>query len=129
VQLHVLEARSPDDLQRVVATLPREGVQALLVNASRLEMTALTLQSQLPAMYHARRDVEAGGLMSYGPSQPALHYRAAYYVDRLLKGTPPAELPVEQPRKFELVLNLKTAQTLGLTVPPTLLFQADEVMR
>jgi len=86
VRLHVLEARSPADLHHFVAALPREGVQALLVNASRLEMTALTLQSQLPAMYHARRDVEAGGLMSYGPSQPAMHYRAAYYVDRPPKG-------------------------------------------
>src|SRR5712691_8576355 len=122
VQLHVLEARGLGDLQRVVATLPREEVQALLVNAARPDMTALALQSQLPAMYQGRRDVEAGGLMSFGPSQPALHYRAAYYVDRLLKGATPADLPVEQPTKFELVINLKTAQTLGLTVPPTLLF-------
>jgi ABC-type uncharacterized transport system substrate-binding protein len=128
VQLHVMEARSPDDLERVFAALPREGVHALLVNASRTDFTALALQSRLPAMYSARRDVEAGGLMSYGPNQPDMHYRAAYYVDRLLKGTPLADLPVEQPRKFELVLNLQTAQALGLTIPAHLLLLADEVI-
>jgi putative ABC transport system substrate-binding protein len=129
VQLHVLEARSPDDLQRVFAALPREGVHALLLNRSRPEIAALALQSRLPAMYNGRLSVEGGGLMSYGPSQPDMHYRAAYYVDRLLKGTLPAELPVEQPRKFELVLNLKTAQALGLTIPPHLLILADEVIK
>jgi putative tryptophan/tyrosine transport system substrate-binding protein len=129
VQLHVLEARSPDDLERVFAALPREGVHALLLNWARTDAVALALQSRLAAMYNGRRDVEAGGLMSYGPSQPDMHYRAAYYVDRLLKGTPPADLPVEQPRKFELVLNLKTAQALGLTMPPTHLILADEVIK
>ena len=129
VQLHVLEARSPDDRQRVFAALPREGVHALLLNSSRPEMAALALQSRLPTMYNGRMSVEAGGLMSYGPSQPDMHYRAAYYVDRLLKGTPPADLPVEQPRKFELVLNLKTARALGLTISPTLLILADEVIK
>jgi putative ABC transport system substrate-binding protein len=129
VQLHVLEARSPDDLQRVFATLPQEGVHALLLNRSRQEIVALALQSRVPAMYNGQMPVEAGGLMSYGPSQPEMHYRAAYYVDRLLKGTPPADLPVEQPRKFELVLNLKTAHALGLTIPPNLLILADEVIK
>jgi putative tryptophan/tyrosine transport system substrate-binding protein len=129
VQLHVPEARSLDDLQRVFAALPREGVHALLLNRSRPEIAALALQRRLPAMYNGRLSVEGGGLMSYGSSQPDMHYRAAYYVDRLLKGTPPAELPVEQPRKFELVLNLKTAQALGLTIPPHLLILADEVIR
>jgi putative ABC transport system substrate-binding protein len=129
VQLQVLEARSPDDLQRVFATLPQAGVHALLLNRSRQEIVALALQSRLPTMYNGRMPVEAGGLMSYGPSQPEMHYRAAYYVDRLLKGTPPADLPVEQPRKFELVLNLKTAHALGLTIPPNLLILADEVIK
>jgi putative ABC transport system substrate-binding protein len=128
VQLHVLEARSPADLQRVFAALPGMA-DALLLNRSRTEIAALALQSRLPAMYNGRLSVEAGGLMSYGPSQPDMHYRAAYYVDRLLKGTPPAELPVEQPRKFELVLNLKTAQALGLTIPAHLLLLADEVIK
>ena len=137
VQLHVLEARRPDDLQRVFAALPREGAHALLIftdalllNTSRADvLAALALQSRLPAMYGWRRFAEAGGLMSYGSSLPDIQYRAAHYVDRLLKGTPPAELPVEQPRKFELVINLKTAKELGLTISPLLLFQADEVIR
>jgi putative ABC transport system substrate-binding protein len=137
VQLYVLEVRSPDDLQRVFAALPQEGVHALfiltdalLLNTSRADvLAALALQSRMPAMYGWRRFVEAGGLMSYGPSSPGIHYRAAYYVDRLLQGTPPAELPVEQPTKFELVLNLKTAQALGLTIPPHLLVLADEVLK
>jgi putative ABC transport system substrate-binding protein len=122
-------SRNPDDLQRVLAALPREGVHTLLLNRSRPEMTALALQRRLPTMYHGRRDVEAGGLMAYGPSQPAMHSRAASYVDRLLKRTPPAELPVEQPRKVELVLNRKTAPALGLSIPPNLLILTEEVIK
>ena len=128
VQLHVIEASSLADLQHVFAALPGMA-DALLLNRSRPEIAALALQSRVPAMYNGRLSVEAGGLMSYGPSQSDMHYRAAYYVDRLLKGTPPAELPVEQPRKFELVLNLKTAQALGLTIPAHLLLLADEVIK
>jgi putative ABC transport system substrate-binding protein len=129
VQLQVLEARSPDDLQRVFAALPHAGVHALLLNRSRPEIAALALQSRVPTMYNGRMAVEAGGLMSYGPGQPEMHYRAAYYVDRLLKGTPSTDLPVEQPTKFELVINLTTAKELGLTIPPTLLFQATELIQ
>jgi putative tryptophan/tyrosine transport system substrate-binding protein len=84
---------------------------------------------QLPTLFEYREPVVAGRLVAYGPSQADLHRRAAYYVDRILKGAKPADLPVEQPMRFELVINLKTAQALGLTIPPSLLFQADEVLR
>ena len=80
-------------------------------------------------IFGVRQFVDAGGLMSYGPNVPDLHRRATSYVDKILKGANPAELPVEQPTKFELVINLKTAQALGITLPPTLLILADEVMR
>jgi putative ABC transport system substrate-binding protein len=85
-------------------------------------------KKRLPTMYVARDNVMAGGLISYGPSISDLYRRAAGYVHKILEGTKPAELPVEQPIKFELVINLKTAKALGLTVPPTLLAQADEVI-
>ena len=80
-------------------------------------------------MYSWKELVVAGGLMSYGPSLPAMHRRVAVYVDKILQGAKPADLPVEQPTKFELIINLKAAQALGLTMPPTILFQADEVIR
>jgi putative ABC transport system substrate-binding protein len=89
----------------------------------------LAAKYRLPAIYNARRWVQAGGLMAYGPSGPDLARRAATYVDKILKGAKPADLPVEQPMKFDLVINLKTAQALGITIPPTLLMLADEVIR
>jgi ABC-type uncharacterized transport system substrate-binding protein len=116
--------------------MKRDGVDALLVLADPLllerhlrDITALALQSRLPASYPWRMYSEVGGLMAYAPSLPDLWRRAATYVDKLLKGAKPADLPVEQPTKFELVINLKTAQELGLTMPPTLLFLADEVIK
>jgi putative ABC transport system substrate-binding protein len=87
-----------------------------------------TERSHLPAVYAYSELVEAGGLMSFGPSYPGMHRRAAYYVDRILKGTRPADLPMEQPSKFELIVNLKTARSLGLTVPETVLLRADQVL-
>ena len=95
----------------------------------RQHITEFATQQHLPSVFVSRESVVAGGLMSYGPSVPDLFRRAATYVDKLLKGTKPADLPVEQPTTFELVINLKTAQALGLTMPPALLFQADEVIR
>jgi putative tryptophan/tyrosine transport system substrate-binding protein len=101
----------------------------LLLGQFRSDIIAFALQHRLPAMYSARVYVEAGGLMAYAPSFPAMWERAATYVDKILKGAKPADLPVEQPTKFELVINLRTAQALGVTFPPTLLMQADEVIK
>jgi putative tryptophan/tyrosine transport system substrate-binding protein len=95
----------------------------------RRRLLELAVQHWLPGMFESRSYVEAGGLMSYNVSYAALHRRAGSYVDRILKGAKPADLPVEQPTTFELVINLKTAQALGLTMPPSLLLQATEVIR
>ena len=134
--LHVLEVRRADELDPAFAVMTREGADALMVlgDVALLDplhgrIAALAAQSRLPAMYGWRTYVEAGGLMAYGPSLQDLWWRAAIYVDKILKGAKPADLPVEQPTKFEFVLNLKTAQALGLTIPPSMLFQADEVIR
>jgi putative ABC transport system substrate-binding protein len=96
---------------------------------NRKRIVAFAAQHRLPALFPDRDFAEAGGLMTYGPNLAANFRRAAYYVDRILKGTKPADLPVEQPMKLELVLNLKTAQALGFTLPPSILFQADEVIK
>jgi putative ABC transport system substrate-binding protein len=98
----------------------------LFVNSRRV--VDLAAQSRLPAIYSAREFVDAGGLMAYGASIPDLYRRSAGYVGKILKGANPADLPIEQPSKFELVINLKTARTLGLTIPPSLLLRADQVI-
>jgi putative ABC transport system substrate-binding protein len=136
LHLHIVELRRPDELDAAFAAMQEAGVDALFVVADpalmdslRGRVTALAATHQLPAMYAWKMYVEAGGLMSYGPSLPDLYRRTATYVDKILKGAKPADLPVEQPMKFELVLNLKTAQALGITIPPSLLLLADEVIR
>jgi ABC-type uncharacterized transport system substrate-binding protein len=134
VTLHSLEARSAAEVAQVVAGMPRKGVDALYVCGgyltlqTRKQIVELVAQQQLPAMYAFREFVEAGGLMSYAANLVDVYRRAATYVDKILKGATPAELPIEQARKVELVLNLKTAQALGVTFLPTLLL-ADEVIR
>jgi putative ABC transport system substrate-binding protein len=136
VQLHVLEMQNREDVERAFVAIQHEGIGAflvlsdtLLIDQVRSDIAAFALRHRLPAMYTAREDVEAGGLMTYRASLPDMYRRAASYVDKILKGTKPGDLPVEQPTKFTLVINLKTAQAMGLTLPPTLLFQADEVIR
>jgi putative ABC transport system substrate-binding protein len=136
LHLHVVELRRPDELDAAFAAVTRAGADALLVVGEPLLLDSLRGQTvdlaakhRLPAMYSWRELVVAGGLMSYGPSLPDMHRRVATYVDKILKGAKPADLPVEQPTTFELVINLKTAQALGLAIPPALLFQADEILR
>ena len=135
VQLQLLEARGPNEFDGAFAAMAKERVGALLVlsdaifGSHRTRLADLAARSRLPAAYGVRDSVEAGGLMSYGPSILDSYRQAATYVDKILKGAKPADLPVEQPMKFELVLNLKTAEALGLTIPPLILFQADEVIR
>jgi len=135
VQLQLLEARGPNEFDGAFAAMAKERVGALLVLSDAIfgshgtRLADLAARSRLPAAFGVRDDVEAGGLMSYGPSILDSYRQAATYVDKILKGAKPADLPVEQPMKFELVLNLKTAEALGLTIPPLILFQADEVIR
>jgi putative ABC transport system substrate-binding protein len=116
--------------------MTQAGAEALLVleepqvlDHLRKRIADLAITHRLPTMYSWKRSVEAGGLIAYGPSFPDIFRRAATYVDKILKGTKPADLPVERPTKFELVLNLKTAEALGLTIPPSILVQVDEVIK
>ena len=135
LQLQRLEVRDPHQFDSAFATLATEGAHALIVDASvffythRSRLVDLAAQHRLPGMYPLREYVAAGGLMSYGVSIADLWQRAAVYVDKILKGAKPADLPVEWPRSFEMIINRKTAQALGLTIPPMLLFQADEVIQ
>src|SRR5712692_11280599 len=135
LQLQALEVGSPDALDQAFAAMTREHADALVVLPSaqigshQRVVAELAMTHQLPTMFGQRGDAEVGGLMSYGPNYAEFYRRAATYVDKILKGTKPGALPVEQPMKFELVINLKTAQALGIAIPPTLLFLADEVIR
>jgi putative ABC transport system substrate-binding protein len=134
IKVQVLEVRTPDDLEETFKAIVRERPGALLVMGDRLflhnrqRIMDFATKQRLPVVPGHPELVEAGGLMSYGASYPGMHRRAAYFVDRILKGAKPADLPVERPVKFELVLNLKAAKTLGLEVPPQLIARADEVI-
>jgi putative ABC transport system substrate-binding protein len=134
LQIHVLEAGSNDEIDRAFATLIELKVGALLVNsdplffARRNQFSTLTSRYAVPTIYYAREFPDTGGLISYGASIASGIHQCGNYVGRILKGENPADLPVMQPTKFELVINLKTAKALGLEVPPTLLATADEVI-
>lgn len=129
------ETTTPDAFRRTFATLKRDGMQAIYapetpINAEHRELIiTLTVEHRLPAMFGAREFVDAGGLAAYGPSYVALHRRAAEYVDRILRGAAPGSIPVEQPSRLELAINLKTAAAIGLAVPPALLLRADHVVQ
>jgi putative ABC transport system substrate-binding protein len=135
MQLQVLEAHTPSEIESAFAAMSSQRAGGVLVlrdavfRAQRAQIVALAAKSRLPAVFGLREEAEAGGLIAYGASVPEMFRRAATYVDRILKGAKPAELPVEQPTKFELVINLKTAKALGLTIPPSLLAQADQVIQ
>jgi putative tryptophan/tyrosine transport system substrate-binding protein len=134
VALQSTEVRNREDLELAFTTLMRERPSALLMTADSVhqryidDILMFASKNQLPAMYQLKENVERGGLMSYGASVPDLLRRAATYVDKVLRGAKPADLPVEQPTKFELVINLRTAKTLGLAIPPSLLLRADQVI-
>ncbi len=129
-----LDVRAANQLDGGFAAIVRERPGALMVFADRLflhergRIMDFATRHRLPGVHAYRELVEAGGLMSYGPSYAGMHRRAAYYVDRILKGAKPGNLPVERPATFELVINLKTARALGLTIPPSLLARADQVI-
>ena len=135
VTLQPYSLRGPEELEGAFAAMTKARAEALLVVPSpffavhRQRIVALATQRRLPAMHADRADVEAGGLLAYTPDELETARRLPAYVDRILKGAKPGDLPVEQPTKFTLILNLKTAKALGLTIPPTLLIQAGEVIR
>jgi putative ABC transport system substrate-binding protein len=132
--LYPQQVREPKDFEAAFIAITQERPEGLLVlvdallNQYRNQIVDFTAREHFPAVFQFREFAELGGLMSYGPNLPDMFYRAADYVDRILKGAKPADLPIEQPTKFELVINLKTARALGLEIPPTLLARADEVI-
>ena len=130
----MLPVRNAQDFEEVFSTMTRERVNAFLVVASplttshRISLAETALRHRLPGMFGNKAGVEAGGLMSYGADGIDLTRRSALYIDKILKGASPADLPVEQASKYEFVINLKTARALGITIPPSLLARADEVI-
>jgi putative ABC transport system substrate-binding protein len=134
LQLQVVEARAPADLDRAFSDMIRDRAEALTVVGTpmffteRGRLVGLAGRHRLPSMYTSRQFVDAGGLMAYGANLDDLLRRTAVYVDKILKGANPGDLPVEQPTKFELIINIKTAKALGITIPKSLLGRADEVI-
>jgi putative ABC transport system substrate-binding protein len=135
IALDFFETRDADELSTSLLRIEKAGTAALLLtpdplfSARRSLIVDFASRHRLPSMFYSREFVDVGGLMSYGPSFPESYRRAATYVDKILKGTKPADLPVEQPTKFELVINLKTAKQIGLTIPPNVLARADRVIK
>ena len=130
------EVRAADDFERVFAALSKQRPDGLyvppggpLMSANQKRIVGFALKSRLPSMYGNREAVDAGGLMYYGADLADSYRRVAYFVDRILKGAKPADLPVEQPTKFELVINLKTAKQIGLTIPPEVLARANRLIK
>jgi ABC-type uncharacterized transport system substrate-binding protein len=135
LKLQAEDIRGPNDLEKAFSAVTKARVGALIgltnptFNLLRSRIAELAVKNRLPTMYGDRTFVDAGGLVSYGPDVPDLFRRAATYVDKILKGAKPADLPVEQPTKFELVINLKTAKQIGVTIPPNVLARADKVIK
>ena len=134
MRLQVVQARGPEDFDRAFSDMTKARADAVTVQSTniffieRRRLPDLAAKHRLPAIFLVREFVDAGGLMSYGANVADLHRRAATYVDKILKGARPGDLPIEQPTKFELVINLKTAKALGLTIPQSLLLRADQVI-
>jgi putative ABC transport system substrate-binding protein len=134
VQLQFVGLRSPGELESAFSLMNSERASALITFPSpmlyseRSRLVGLAAKHRLPAMFNAREFVELGGLIAYGASIPDLNRRSAIYVDKILKGAKPGDLPIEQPIKFELLINAKTAKTLALVIPPSMLVRADEVI-
>ena len=134
IKLQIQDIRSPDDLPAAFEAGVKERAEGVINTGesifavNRVRLAELAVRHRLPGVYHLRVIAEAGGLMSYQPVSASQHRRAATYVDKLLRGAKPADLPIEQPTQFELIVNLKAAKALGLTVPPTLLARADEII-
>lgn len=136
VEVQLVGVQTPNELERAFAAMKKERADGLLVHRDpvfhadfRKRIVELAAEHRLPAIYRYVEAVEAGGLMGYGPNTSDMWRRAATYVDKILKGAKPADLPVEQPTRFELVINLKTAKTLGITIPPSVLLRADHVIQ
>jgi putative tryptophan/tyrosine transport system substrate-binding protein len=134
IKIQSLEIRNPADLETAFSAMTKDRTEAVItlpqtgINIHRRRIVDFTVKSRLPSVHSDRPWAEAGGLMSYGPDNIDLSRRSAIYVDKILKGTKPADLPVEQPTKFELVINLKTAKQIGLTIPQSVLYKADRVI-